>query len=162
MSTTSAKSPSLLNTRRRAFNTFKLPGFQYRLPLVIMGMSLVFASLCAGLGHHTYTSLLAIEPPTNADSSFYASLIDDQLSSALGAMAMLSLLYSIAVMGLWVWHSRRSIGPEIALRRQVDALKNGDFTARVGLRPGDSFMGLADDLNELADALESNEKGAHP
>lgn len=158
MSNSSASPTSLLQTRRRAFNTFKLPGFQYRLPLVIMAMSLIFASLCAGLGHHTYMALLEIEPPTSADSSFYANLIDDQMSSALGAVAMLALLYSVAVMGLWVWHSKRVMGPEVAFRRQVEALKNGDYDARVGLRPGDAFTGLSADLNELAEILASREK----
>ncbi len=162
MSTAPAGSPSILNTRRRMINTFKLPEFQFRLPVVIMVMSVLFASLCAGLGHHTYTSLLEIEPPTTADSSFYANLIDDQMSSALGAMAVLALLYSMAVMAVWLWHSRRVMGPEVAFRRHIEALKNGDYSARVALRPGDAFMGLANDLNELAEVLASDEKAGDP
>ena len=151
---------SVINSRRKAFNTFRLPGFQLRLPIVIVILSVVFACLAAILEHSTYGSIVAMEAPSNADSSYYAVLIEEQVRSALLALGALVSLYSVSVVGLWVWHSRRVMGPEVAFRRQVEALKNGDYTARVELRDGDAFAELASDLNELAVILESNEKPA--
>lgn len=149
---------SMLNSRRKTMNTFRLPGFQLQLPAMILVLSLVFATAAAWLEHSTYDSIMAMEAPNAAESSYFAGLIEDQIRSALIALGMLVALYTILVVGLWARYSRKVMGPEVAFRRQVEALKNGDYTARVELRDGDAFAGLADDLNELAAILGSNEK----
>ncbi|MCP5057023.1 MAG: hypothetical protein GY937_09910 [bacterium] len=149
---------SLLNSRRKAFNTFWLPGFEFRLPIMIVALTVAFAGLAAVLGHTTYDTIVVMEAAPNGDSGFYARLIEDQVRSALVALGMVLSLYTVFVVGLWGWHTRRVMGPEVAFRRQVEALKNGDYTARVLLRDGDAFEDLANDLNELAAILGSNEK----
>ncbi len=149
---------SVLNSRRRAINTFRLPGFQVNLPATIVMMSLAFAAAAVWLEHSTYDSIMAMEPQTSGESSYFASLIEDQIRSALVALGMLVSVYMILVVGLWVRYSRKVMGPEVAFRRHVEALKNGDYAARVELRDGDAFVELAGDLNELAAILGSNEK----
>lgn len=149
---------SFMNNRRSAVNTARLPGFGLGLPLAVVASGLLFALLCAALGHQTYGSLQALDPPTAMDSHYYATLIEEQVSSALIAVAVLASIYAVGLVGAWFWYARRMMGPEVAFRRHVEALKNGDYKARVKLRDGDAFLGLAQDLNDLAMLLGADEK----
>ena len=73
-------------------------------------------------------------------------------------LAVASLAYGLVVVALSVAYLKRILGPIIAFRRHVEALKNGDYAARVSLREGDVFQDLARDLNELAGLLEEGVK----
>ncbi|MAE97374.1 MAG: hypothetical protein CL910_22215 [Deltaproteobacteria bacterium] len=149
---------SFLKNRRAAVSVVRLPGFRVGFPVTLLALTVVFSVVCAALGHHTYTALLAIEPPATGDSQFYADLIDEQVVSALWAVAVMAILFSLTLAGLWIFHSYRILGPEVAFRRHVEALKNGDYAARVHLRKRDAFVELARDLNELSAILAANEK----
>lgn len=50
--------------------------------------------------------------------------------------------------------SHRIYGPLIPLRRHIDKLIEGDYSARVRLRKSDDMVELCDAMNELAEALE--------
>jgi signal transduction histidine kinase len=73
-----------------------------------------------------------------------------------------TFVYIFAVLLLSVGYAHRMIGPMVPIRRQTEALKNGDYSARVTLRKRDAFSELADDLNELAQVLEEQEKTREP
>jgi signal transduction histidine kinase len=64
------------------------------------------------------------------------------------------------IFGIAIWRgfrlSHRIWGPVIPLRRQINDLKNGNYQARIQLRPGDEFVELAEDLNALAHSLEKS------
>ena len=49
-------------------------------------------------------------------------------------------------------------GPLVAIKRFLEQLKKGDYSARIVIRKGDDLQNLVKDLNELAEALEQKEK----
>lgn len=58
--------------------------------------------------------------------------------------------------------SNRIAGAAYNIRRTLDAYKEGDRSARVGLRKGDLPMQVADDVNELLDWFESARETGKP
>ena len=50
--------------------------------------------------------------------------------------------------------THRYLGPMVAIRRQLKAMREGNFSERMKLREGDEFTDVADDLNALAEKLE--------
>ena len=50
-------------------------------------------------------------------------------------------------------------GPVFVIRRQIRALVEGDFSARIHLRKEDYLVDVMEDLNRLADRLETGKGG---
>lgn len=69
----------------------------------------------------------------------------------------LSFITVLAII-LWAFYSFRIFGPQVAIRRHIRSLIEGDYSSRVQLRRHDEFMDLADQLNELADSLKENRR----
>lgn len=65
----------------------------------------------------------------------------------------LSFIVILALI-LWALYSFRIFGPQVAIERHVQALIDGDYSARVHLRRHDEFIELAERLNRLAESLE--------
>ena len=52
------------------------------------------------------------------------------------------------------------IGPTVAFKRHIRALREGNYDSRVVLRKGDAFDDVADELNLLAQALAKTDSEA--
>src|SRR5665213_3127681 len=61
-------------------------------------------------------------------------------------------------LALWVIFSHRIFGPIVPLRRHVQNLARGEYRSRIKPRPRDEFKELFEDLNHLAEVLESKSK----
>ena len=59
---------------------------------------------------------------------------------------------------LWLMELHR--GPTIAFKRHINALKSGDYSARILLRRHDAFNDVAHELNDLAEILETIDKSS--
>lgn len=64
-------------------------------------------------------------------------------------------VFFMAMIGLSVVYTHKMVGPTIAFSLHVNKLKEGDYSSRIKLRPGDAFHELGDELNELAEELEN-------
>lgn len=69
------------------------------------------------------------------------------------------IFFALTCFALWVIYSHRIFGPMVPLRRHVQQLSAGDYASRIHLRGRDEFKPLADDLNALAEILESGSAG---
>lgn len=123
----------------------------------VLLISLGFAALFAWHAQHAYGALYAMVAST-APESFLAQ-IREQGFDFVVVSAVIALLYVAVSVGFCVTFSHRLLGPIVALRRQVEALKNGDYGSRVQLRNRDIvFQPIAEDMNELAMMLSDREK----
>lgn len=81
------------------------------------------------------------------------------LSSVMGQAVILCSIGMLAIgvvsLILWMLYSHRIFGPMVPIRRQVDAIKNGNYDFKIVLRKRDEFKELADELNNLALHLKS-------
>jgi len=145
-----------LNQQRKTVNLLLQPGVQLKLPLYFLTITLLFGGLMALAVSDAYRSLfltIAAEQPAYMERILHAQTQDLLIVSG---MLMIGYLLTVLAVAIVVLH--RVVGPTVALRRQVEALKNGDYSARVTLRRHDSFSELADDLNELALLLGQADK----
>lgn len=146
-----------LHSRRRTLRLLQ-PLVQLKLPLHLLLVTIAFT---AAFAIHTY---LAYDRIYEAVASYapkaFEGLIQEQTRDFLIVSAAIATGYVLFLIIVCVAYLHRLVGPTTALRRHIEALKNGDYSARVGLRKSDTvFLALQHDLNELAGILERNEKG---
>lgn len=144
--------------QRKTVNLLLEPRVQLKLPFYFLLITVAFAGTMAWTISSAYRELfsaVASEQP-----AFVVAIIRDQTHDLVQVSIRLVIGYLLLVLSVAVVQSHRLVGPSVALRRQVEALKNGDYSARVALRQKDAFGPLADDLNELAALLEESAKPA--
>ncbi len=149
-----------LNQQRKTANLLLQPGVQLKLPVYFLLITTAFGGLVAIAISNAYRSLfltIAADQP-----AYMERVLGAQTQDLLVVSGMLTIAYLLTVVAVAIVILHRLVGPTVALRRQVEALKNGDYSARVSLRRNDAFSELADDLNELAALLERGEKPEAP
>lgn len=145
----------ILDPQRRMIRLLR-PAVQLRLPLYLLGISLCFVAAMLALasaGLIQPISFVVAELPASLAATLSLVLRDFAVVASAGTFA-----YVLVVLCVSVVYMKRVVGPVVAFQRHVEALKNGDYHARVRLREKDCFEDLAQDLNELAGLLERDEK----
>ncbi len=57
-----------------------------------------------------------------------------------------------------IFYTHKLVGPTVAFSRVIKNLRNGEYGSRVFLRKGDAFSNVANELNQLAEKLETEKK----
>ncbi len=143
-----------LSEFRKARNLLLKPAFQLKLPLYILLLSIAFLLLGLLLGNvyfqQTYMSMLA----TSTQPDYLQEVISRQAHEFKLLSALLLVVYAALVVAVTIIFTHRLIGPTLPIRRHIRALQDGLYSHRVKLRTHDGLQELADDLNDLAEALE--------
>ena len=138
---------------RRRFLRVLEAGTQLRLPAYLLLLTAGFGALFALNGYHAYGRIF--EATLSMAAPAMEELIRQQSDNFLITSVSIGVGYLLTTLVLCVGYLHRVIGPTVPLRRQIHALLEGDYSARVQLRASDAAMaGMADDLNDLARALE--------
>ena len=98
----------------------------------------------------TYMSMLA----TSTQPDYLQEVISRQAHEFKLLSALLLVVYAALVVAVTIIFTHRLIGPTLPIRRHIRALQDGLYSHRVKLRTHDGLQELADDLNDLAEALE--------
>jgi hypothetical protein len=129
-------------------------GVHLRLPLYLLGVSVGFGVLFAAHTRAAYADLYAMM--LSAVPRSFALLIVEQTPAFVRVSAILIAGWVLVVLCVCVAYTQALIGPTVALRRQIQALKRGDTTGRLQIRRRDRiFRGLAEELNELTFVLSA-------
>jgi hypothetical protein len=131
---------------------FPQPMTQLKLPAYLLVATLacgaVFAWQSQAAYERMYELVISEVPET------YVVMIREQTHDFAVVSASILAGYKLIVAGLCIGYSHRLIGPVVALRRQIQALKDGNYRARTKLRKSDTaFLEMAADLDELATIL---------
>ncbi|MDH3519042.1 MAG: hypothetical protein OEM49_01175 [Myxococcales bacterium] len=140
--------------RRRTINLLLQPALQLKLPIFLLVVTLAFTALQLVHIYVAYNQLYDTVLKEAGQPPFLEDLLREQTKDFLEVTVELAFAYILVVLAFSVSYAHRMIGPTVAFRRHVEALKNGDYRSRIALRKRDAFGDLADDLNELADILE--------
>jgi hypothetical protein len=118
---------------------------------------LVFVALSSGGILGVLAGCLASLPPPEGSGSLWESLVHSpQTQRLLFALTLQGFLNLIVSFTLGIIISHRTFGPIIIpIRRHIENLISGNYTSRVKLRKSDHFQDLAEQLNKLAETLES-------
>lgn len=156
----SSERPSLLADARRSVRLIQ-PGVQLRLAIWVLAISLAFFLFFAWHGYYAYSDLHAVVMASA--SSSYEVQFQEQTRTFLMVSTSIVLGYVFVMLSVCIAYTHRLLGAVVPLRRQVQALKNGNYRMRVQLRKSDdAFLGLADELNELTQLLGSRRRGELP
>lgn len=146
----------LPGSRRRTINLELQPRIQLRLPLIVFAITTAFSVLFAANVHQAYGELLDI----GIEQLWLRELIAEQTRNVLYVSLAIGVGYVVTVFVACLAYGHRLLGPLVPIRRQIEAMKNGDYGSKVDLREGDVFNEIARDLNELSQLLRDQEKRA--
>jgi signal transduction histidine kinase len=97
---------------------------------------------------------------TNVPESFQEQILRQTQDFSIVGAAILGGLV-LTILGFSVAYTHLLLGPTVALRRQVQSMKDGNYRTRNKLRKTDAaHQGLADDLNELSSILQHAQSSA--
>jgi len=137
---------------RRAFRVLQF-GAQIRLPFYLLLITIVFMSLFAWHAYSAYAELYTMVM-TNVPESFQEQILHQTHDFSIVGAAILGGLV-LTILGFSVAYTHTLIGPTVALRRQVQSMKDGNYRTRNKLRKTDAaHQELANDLNELSAILQ--------
>lgn len=147
------RSPSARDRKLR--NLLIAPSKQFKLAIfaVLFGMALFLGFFAFELWVITAVAkalLVHIPDPTQLDI-----MLKDSIRTSWIAFVSAGIVSSSIVVATIFIITHRFYGPEIALRKHVEALTRGDYAHRTHLRKTDEFKEIASGLNKLSSHLES-------
>lgn len=143
---------------RRAFRVLQF-GAQIRLPFYLLLITVAFISLFAWHAYSAYAELYAMVM-TNVPDSYQEQILRQTQDFSIVGGAILGGL-ALTILGFSIAYTHVLLGPIVALRRQVQSMKDGNYRTRNKLRKTDAaHQGLADDLNELSSILQHAQSNA--
>jgi len=134
------------------------PGLQLKLPLILLTVTLVYSAFQIWHSNFAFSALFADIVTEAGEPAYLMNLIGEQSRTFLELAIVVAIAHLLVVGVLSATYAHRMIGPVVAFRRHIEALKNGDYGSRVQLRQGDAFREMSDDLNELAELLQREKK----
>lgn len=148
-----------INNKHRKFKNFMLqPFLQTKIGVYNVVISVLFSIVVGG---YLYFKLMefgdVIQTLTESDDSI-KELIQQYLVSVGIVAGAIGILFIFMSLGMSIYFTHKMVGPTVAFRRQINALKSGNYRSKVYLRQGDAFGEVAVELNELADELKRQQE----
>ncbi len=141
---------------RRAIR-FPQPFTQLKLPIYLLILTLAFGALFAWHSTTAYERLYGLVISSMPDS--HRAMLRDQTRDFAIVSAAILTGYALFVLGACLAYTHGLLGPLVAVRRHVQALKEGQYGSRVELRKSDTaYLEVARDLNDLAQSLAGGPK----
>lgn len=145
-----------VNERRKAANFLLNPRLQLRLPLHIVLLSCTFTGAVMLTGYLYFEQLYVMMIESSPQGEYLQASVKQQTTNFIELSVSLMIGYVVLVIGVSLLYTHRIIGPTIAIRRHIRAMKEGLYSHRVCLRKHDELKELARELNELAGILEQH------
>jgi len=143
-----------MDERRKARNLLLRPSLQMKLPLYTLILSFTFGLLALLVFYVYFEQLYAMMLENTTQGNYLRTAVSLQTNNFIEAASMLLIGYILLMVAITTIYTHRIIGPTVALKRHIKALKDGLYTHRVHLRKYDELKDMAADLNELAEVLE--------
>ncbi len=145
-------------SRRRLTGLLLKPRLQLSLGVYVLLFTVVFVVsagwfLFAGSENMYAYMVKEVQP-----AGYVLQNIEMQRESMVQILFVMFIVYMLFVAATIIVVTHKLVGPTVPFRRHVQALLAGNYSSRVTLREKDAFPELADDLNRLADLLETEER----
>lgn len=146
---------------KRSVRSFLLEPFrQVKIGLYFIGLTFGFTALLVGLflqvmyDQHARTMQLL---QMSDGSTFWDLFANPIVLTGFLQIGIALILFFLITLATSIVLTHRIYGPLISIRRHIGRLKNGGFDSRVHIRDKDDLHALADDLNQLAEALQARQ-----
>lgn len=146
--------------RRRFRNYLLQPLLQIRLGLYSIVLALLFSlAILSILYVNLYRFYEMVLELTDMRQEV-SQVLESYLTDTIWWVVAVVLTYLAVNVVMSVFFTHRLVGPTIAFRRHVQALKQKKYNSRIVLRKRDAFKEVAEDLNQLAQSLEREGSGS--
>lgn len=141
--------------RRQTRNYVQNPRVQYRYALYFFGFAVAAAVINQMFMVRAFRSILVQTLlSTNIDPALLQAAVGDPLQALALKMTLMYPILGMACAAFAIWITHKFVGPQVALRRHIGRLQDGDYSAVCRLRNGDELEPVAEALNKLARELE--------
>lgn len=147
------------SSKRKLRNYLLDPNLQIVIGLMSVITSLIFALLISAMVYLNLNGFYDLVLELTDLEVEIRSALEDYTSSLAVWVISAVIVYVVFNVALNIYFTHRLIGPTYAFRRHVRALIEGNYQSKVSLRKNDAFVGLADDLNELAEKMNNQTSG---
>lgn len=144
---------------RRLKNLLLRPVLQLKLPLYALTLTIGFVLISSYLVYFGFENLYGLVVGQADLGEYVAQTVKHETRDLAQVVLWVLLVYGLMMLSVCVVYTHKLIGPTIAFRNHVKALKRGNYDARVTLRKGDAFQELGSELNDLAAALAEKHVG---
>ena len=141
--------------RRQTRNYVQNPRVQYRYALYFFGFAVAAAVINQMFMVRAFRSILVQTLlSTNIDPALLQAAVGDPLQALALKMTLMYPILGMACAAFAIWITHKFVGPQVALRRHIGRLQDGDYSAVCRLRNDDELEPVAEALNNLARELE--------
>jgi len=144
--------------QRKARNILVRPGLQLKLPFYILLLTMAFVLLTLLLGNLYLEQVYVTMIENTTQSEYLQQVITEQMAAFKIISLLVLFVYAVLAVSISCVYTHRLLGPLIPIERHLKALKEGFYSHRLQLRKKDALHELADQLNELAEALEERKQ----
>ena len=147
--------------RRKIRNLVQDPRVQYRYVLYFLAFAVAAAVVNQMFMVRAFRGILIQTlSGTNIDAATLQAAVGAPLQALALRMTLMYPILGMACAAFAIWATHKFVGPQVALRRHICRLQEGDYAAVCRLRNGDELGPVAEALNKLARELErkQNEK----
>jgi hypothetical protein len=141
--------------RRSVRNVIQNPRVQYRYALYLSGFGVAAAVISHIFMVRAFRDILIQTLlGTNIEPARLQAAVGEPLQALALQLALIYPILGIACAAFAIWVTHKFVGSQVALRRHISLLREGDYAAVCRLRSGDELASVAEALNELARELE--------
>ena len=123
--------------------------YSFYLSTTAVALVVIYSTLTYHYVSENYSYIIDLAPITDdVKTQLY-----QELSGLIIKIGGISLIFTLIINVFGILLSHRTAGPLYHFKRVFEAIKKGDHSARVRLRPKDDFKDVAATFNEMMDEL---------
>lgn len=138
----------------RRLENFVINRQQVRWLLLIAGVSAICYFVLATVVAASFYKQIAYASQDFEVQPIFTQKLYVLMQSSILALTVTALILTVVTTLAAMILSHRFFGPLVPIKRFINSVKDGDYSVRLSLRNADELHDLAQDLNEMAIALE--------
>lgn len=146
--------------QRSAKNYLLRPMIQVRLGIYSILLGVLFAGGTLGVLYAALTRIYHQLLTFIVEKEEAGRIVEQQFRDAAIYLVALAVVFVIGTVVVSVLYTHRLVGPTFAFRRHIRSLREGRYEVRTALRRHDAFKEVADDLNDLSEHLQQQQRSA--
>lgn len=141
--------------KRKLSNYFLQPLLQIKLGFYAIILAFGFCTLIVGVFYINFYRLYDMILELTDLRAEVTAILHSYIENLVTWIGLATLVYLACTVLMSVFLTHRLVGPTFAFRRHIQQLIKGNYQSRVCLRKRDAFAEVAEDLNQLAETLET-------
>lgn len=141
---------------KRKFRNFLLqPLLQTKMGVYVIALTIIFAIAVAAVYYMQFAKFADFVIKLTDLEDEVQGMLNQSISDIQGYVYGLIVLYVFGIVVISIKTTHTMVGPTVAFKKHLEAIRNGNYLHRTILRKGDAFAEIGDELNQLSEQLHS-------